>query len=177
METLTAHPVVEPAPSELGPGIAALDSGLEATPTFDVAVIEAVQVPAELSRMQRFRQKTGRIALGEGVGTVLEAGMMAGGAALPLRELVGTSVDLKTYGSEDNETAVAPTRLRKAGRAAGLLAINLATGYAMQKGVPMLMDVVNDNINNGTLEGGMQIAGKIGAMTGASSLLNRRFGG
>lgn len=134
----------------------------------------------ERSRMQRLGQKIRKIAIGEGAGTAIEAGMMAAGVSLPGREVVGTGIDIKTYGEdsgEGNEIARNPSRMRKVSRAAGLFAINLASGYAMQKGVPALMDIINDNFNNGAVESGVQLVGKMGTMTGATSLINRRFGG
>lgn len=128
------------------------------------------------TRMQRLARKAGKIIVGEGLGTALEAGMMATGIPLPARELAGTAIDIKTYGPDDSEQQNKPSRRTKMGRAAGLLALNLASGYAMQKGAPVLMDIINDNFNNDVIEGGVQLAGKISLMSGASSLFSRRLG-
>lgn len=130
------------------------------------------------SRLQSFKQKIARIAAGEGVGTVLEGALIAGGVALPVREIAGTGVDWITYkpdAVEGVEAGEAPTRLRRVGQAVGILALNVVSGYALQKGVPALFNLVNDHMHNGLAETASQVVGKAGVMSGASTLMNRRF--
>jgi hypothetical protein len=120
------------------------------------------------------REKAKRIVKGEGIGTALEAGLMAAGMPLPARELAGVGVDIKTYGSHGHEKASA-SKLRKIGHAAGFFALNLAAGYALQKGLPAAEQFVGQNVHNGVVEGGFQVAGKVGVMASATPVLNRRF--
>lgn len=133
------------------------------------------------SRLLRVVKKAKRIAVGEGVGTALEAGMIAAGLPLPVREIAGTTVDIKTYGAEQKAAAGQgeedkPSRLKKAGRIAGILALNLAAGYALQKGVPEAAHFIGGLADSETAHTAGQVAGKVGAMAGGTAVLNRRFG-
>ena len=116
-------------------------------------------------------------------GAAVDAALLAGAGVgiAPLtsvtgREVVATTGDFavldKLQGGNE-VTAERETRLRRAGRKIGNLAIGVTTAIVAQKIGVEFADQLHDGLNNGLGEYAVPIASKVGAISGVNALRGR----